>query len=127
MTTKMFLTIAAIVGILYGLAFVLFPGPFIALFGSPPEPHAIVNAQFFGSALIGIGVVGWFARDFRDASAVRGVLIALVATTVVGGLVAIGGVLSGAINALGWTSVLVYVLLLAGSLYCLSMGEARKA
>ncbi len=127
MSTKLFLTIAAVVAVLYGLVFVLISAPFLAMYGVPPDPHTTLTAQFFGSALIGLGVVDWFARDFSDAGAVRSVLIALVVTTVVGGVIAIWGVVSGAVNALGWTSVIVYVLLLGGAGYCLSQGAPKRA
>ena len=127
MTSKNYLLIAAVVAVLYGLAFVLMPGPFTALYGAPPEPHTIIAAQYFGSALIGLGVVYWFAKDFADQSAARGVLMAVAATTAIGGIISIWGVISGAFNALGWTSVVVYALLLLGALYCLLMGGAKKA
>ena len=127
MTSKNYLLIVAIVAVLYGLAFVLIPGPFTALYGVPPEPHTILAAQYFGSALIGLGVIYWFAKDFADESAVRGVLMGTVASTVIGGIIAIWGEISGAANPLGWTSVVVYALLLLGALYCLLMGGAKKA
>ncbi len=48
MDTKLFLTISAIIAILYGVGFVLIPAKMVELNGVPPEPHAILNLQFFG-------------------------------------------------------------------------------
>ena len=86
MTVKLYLTITAILAVLYGLGFVLVPGSMVALYGGPPEPHVTLNIQFFGSALLALAVIAWFAKDFRDRDAARGVLIGIVVTDVVGGL-----------------------------------------
>jgi hypothetical protein len=92
MDTKLYLTIAAVVAILYGIAFVLIPGQLGDMYGiAPGQPNAILNAQFFGSALLEIGVVAWFAREFKEWLAVRAVLIGAV----------VGDVVGGAINILG--------------------------
>jgi hypothetical protein len=121
-SAKLFLTIVAVLGFLYGLAFVFIPNQIAAVYGVPADPHTALETQFFGSALIWLGVVSWFARDFRDWDAVRGVLIATVVGTVVGGGVNLLGTFQGLLNGMAWTSTLIYVLLLAGSLYCLSVG-----
>jgi hypothetical protein len=127
MNTKLYLTIAGIVAILYGIIFVLFPANVVVLYGGPPESHVILNVQFFGSALLALGVIMWFARDFRDWAAMRGVLIGAVVGDVAGVLVNILGTIQGTVNALGWSSTVVYVLLLLGALYCLFTGSRKPA
>ena len=127
MSAKIFLTINAVLAILYGLGFVLVPASSLAVYGVAPDPHVILSTQFFGSALLGIGVVFWFAKDFRDWDAMRGILIANVVAEIVGGLVNLWGTYQGLLNAMAWSSTIVYVLLLAGSLYCLSMGPSKQA
>jgi hypothetical protein len=122
MSAKTFLTISAVVAVLFGLAFVLTPTAAGAIYGVPPDPHSALSSQFFGSALIGIAVVQWFGKDFRDWEAVRGVLIASAVGDVVGGGVNLLGTFQGLLNGMAWTSTLVYALLLIGSLYCLSTG-----
>ncbi len=127
MDSKLYLTIAAIVTILYGIGFVLIPANLVALYGVKPEPNVVLNIQFFGAALIGLGVIFWFARDFRDWAAVRGVLIGAVVGDVIGVLVNIWGTMRGLMNGLAWSSTIVYVLLLLGALYCLSTGSRKSA
>ena len=95
MDTKLYLTIAAIVAILFGLGFLLIPANVIPLYGVPLSPHVITNARFFGSALLAWGVITWFARDFQEWAAVRGVLIGSVVGDIVGGLVNIWGTMRG--------------------------------
>ena len=122
MNAKTFLTISAFVAVLFGLAFVLAPSAAGSVYGVPPEPHTALALQFFGSVLIGIAVVNWFARDFGDWEAVRGVLIANAIADALGGGVNLLGTFQGLMNAMAWTSTIVYALLLIGSLYCLSTG-----
>jgi hypothetical protein len=121
-SAKMLLTIYAVIAVLFGLAFVLTPTTASAVYGVPPDPHTALNAQFFGSALIGLAVVFWFARDFRDWDAVRGVLIAAVIADIVGGGVNLLGTFQGLLNGMAWSTTLIYVLLLVGALYCLRAG-----
>src|SRR5271163_4292499 len=84
MNAKTYLTISAVVAVLFGLAFLLAPTATASVYGVPPEPHTALNLQFFGSALIGFGAVQWFARDFRDWEAVRGILIASIIADALG-------------------------------------------
>src|SRR6516164_6099641 len=78
MDSKLYLTVAAIVAIIYGLGFVLIPGHLVAFYGMTPEPHLVLNIRFFGTTLIALGVIFWFARDVREWAAVRGVLIGAI-------------------------------------------------
>jgi hypothetical protein len=64
MTSRSLLTITAVVAILYGLAFLLVPDTINALYGVPSAPHIALYTRFFGSALLGFGVINSFARIF---------------------------------------------------------------
>jgi hypothetical protein len=125
MTAKMFLTIGSIFAILYGIGFLLLPGPSIALYGTEPEPHLILLVRYFGSALLGFGVLQWLGKDFRDWEAVRAVMVAIIILNGVGLLVTLSGMVDGLLNSTAWVSIVVYALFLAGALHCLSAG-ARK-
>jgi hypothetical protein len=123
MTIKTFLTISAALGIIYGLTFVLMPANSLAIYGAPPQPNAILNFQFFGSALLSIGLVLWFAKDFRDWEAVRKILIAVLVGYVVGLVINLRGTFLGLSNAMSWSSTIVYALLIAGAVYFISTGS----
>ncbi len=127
MTAKTFLTISSIFAILYGLAFLLLPGPSIALYGTEPEFHLILIMRYFGSTLLAFGVLEWFGKDFRDWEAVRAVLIAVIALNAVGLLVTLGGMAEGLLNATAWSSIILYAVFLAGAVYCLSAGARKLA
>ena len=122
MSAKTFLTINAIVSVLFGLGFLLAPAAAGSVYGVPPEPSTTLALQFFGSALIAVAVVQWLGKDFRDWEAVRGVLIAGAVGDALGGSVNLLGTFHGVLNGMAWTSTIVYALFLIGAVYCLSTG-----
>jgi hypothetical protein len=127
MTAKTFLTISSIFATLYGLGFLLLPGPSIALYGTEPEPHLMLIMRFFGSTLFAFGVLVWFGKNFRDWEAVRGVLIAVIILNVVGLLVTVLGMAEGLLNSTAWSSLILYAVFLVGAVYCLSAGARKLA
>jgi hypothetical protein len=127
MTAKTFLTISSIFAILYGLGFLLLPGPSIAIYGTEPEPHLILLMRYFGSTLLAFGVLEWFGKDFREWVAVRAVLIAVIILNAVGLLVTLGGMVEGLFNSTAWSSIILYASFLAGAIYCLSAGARKLA
>ena len=129
MSTKIYLTIVAVLAVIYGLAFVLIPDSMLELYGVKlPQPNATLNIQFFGSALLTIGIIAWFARESGDWATVRGILIGAAVGDVVGCVISVWGTIKGLTNALGWSSVILYALLALGALYCLSTGaQSSKA
>jgi uncharacterized protein YjeT (DUF2065 family) len=74
LNTKLYLTIAAIVALLYTLAFLVIPESMSVLFSGVAEPLATLYLRFLGGANLAWGLILWFARDW-DRHAVRGVLI----------------------------------------------------
>ena len=121
-SAKTFLTINAIVSVVFGLAFLLAPTAAGSVYGVPPAPPTSLALQFFGSVLIAIAVVQWLGKDFRDWEAVRGVLIAGAVGDALGGGVNLLGTFQGLLNGMAWTSTIVYALFLIGAVYCLSAG-----
>jgi hypothetical protein len=126
LNTKLYLTIAAIVALLYTLAFLVIPESMSVLFSGVAEPLATLYLRFLGGANLAWGLILWFARDW-DRHAVRGVLICSVAGLVVFIIVNIWGVTEGLLNSSAWGSTIVLVLLLIGAVYSLSTGPPRVA
>ena len=75
MSVRLYLTIAAIVAILYALAFLIVPIQASLFFSSFAEARAVLYLRFCGAAVLAWGLIVWFARDFQDWHAVRSVLI----------------------------------------------------
>jgi FtsH-binding integral membrane protein len=119
MTLKAFMIFTAILGIAYAVGFLLVPGLITDVYGDSGGAPVDLAYRFFGVALLGIGLIFWFARDCNDAAAIRAVLIGGAVSNAVGVVVSIWGSITHIMNALGWTVVLIYVVLLAGCLYFL--------
>ncbi len=116
MNVKIFLTIAAVIALLFGLGFVLVPGPLTSLFGVTLDPVGTFVAQLFGAALLGLGTINWLARGLSEP---RPVLIGNFVGNAFGFLVDLFGQLNhvGGINGLGWVTVLLYLFLAIGHGY----------
>ncbi len=127
MNAKLYLTIASVIAVLYGIAFVLIPAQMLQPYDVSPEPHVILTLRLLGSAFIGFGLMLWFAREFQDWAAVRGILISAAIADAIGGLIIAWGTMQGTVNGLGWSNVVLYALLVIGALYCLSAGSRAAA
>ena len=125
MTIRTFFSILAILSFLFGVGFVLAPGQVLANYRIELSPALALVGRLFGGALLTLGVILWLARDFRDEAAVRAVLIAVLIGDVVNLVVATMGTLSGASNALGWSTVLIYLFGAVGSGYFLMAQTSR--
>jgi hypothetical protein len=119
MNIKLLLAIASVVSVLYAIALLLFPRALDVQFGMSPDAETIYIDRFLGGALLALAVISWTVREAADRNAVRGVLLGLSAGSAVAIVVAIWGVVAGITNAMGWSTVVVFALLLAGYLYYL--------
>jgi hypothetical protein len=127
MDSRLYLTVAAVVAILYALAFLLLPVQASLFFSGFAEPRAVLYLRFCGAAVLAWGLIVWFARDFRDWGAVRSVLIASVVGLAVNIILNVWATLDGWLNANAWGSTVVLALLLLGGIYELVTGALRVA
>jgi hypothetical protein len=123
MSVRLYLTIAAIVAILYALAFLIIPIQASLFFSSFAEARAVLYLRFCGAAVLAWGLIVWFARDFQDWRAVRSVLIGSMVGLIVNIIITIWATLAGWLNANAWGSAIVLALLLVGAAYQLSAGD----
>lgn len=113
MTYRNVLTVAAILSVLFGLGFILMPGQLVSFYNLELTPPGLLVGQLYGATLLGFGLLNWFGRDFADGEAQRALLTADLLTAVIAFLVSLIGQLGGVpgVNALGWSTVLLYLLL----------------
>jgi hypothetical protein len=126
MTIKTFFAIFAVLSVLFGIGFVLAPGQVLSNYGVENSPAVALMSRLFGGTLLAMAVILWSARDFQDESAVRAVLIGLGVSGAVNLVVAILATTSGTINALGWTTVLIYLCGAIGAGYFLTAGQSQR-
>jgi len=127
MTIRMFFTILAVLSFLFGVGFVLAPDQVLANYGIEHSAALALLGRLFGGALLTLGVILWLARDFLDEAATRAVLAGTVIGSSVNFIVALKGILYGTTNALGWTTVLIYLFAAVGSGYLLKARTAQLA
>ena len=112
-----FMAIHAFVAVVFGIGFVLAPASVLAPYGMVNmDAGAVFMSRLFGAALIQIGLLAWLARTVTDPAARRAVQLAY------------GGGLAGVANALGRSTVAIYLLLALGYGYFLfarPSGEQR--
>ena len=116
MTIKTFFAIIAVLALVHGAGFVLVPEQVAASYGMATSASTVLMARLFGAALLGLGLIFWFARD-GAAESVRGVLIATIVGDAVGLVVVVMATLAGTLNSMGWVAALIYLFGAAGSGY----------
>ena len=106
--------IYAIISAIFGLALVFVPKTSLALYGIQPNPGGLTVVRLFGAALLEFALLSWFVRNTEVSEARRAIIFAIFIGEVIGFVVVLIGQLSGVVNALGWSTVAVYLLLALG-------------
>lgn len=117
MSYRIMFVITAVVTILLGLAFLIVPSIVIEQFGVDDYASTRMVAQFFGTALLALGVVLWFAKDAADDSSQRGMGIGVLIGAAAGLIVTIIATVGGTLRSLGWIAILLYLLVGLGFAY----------
>ncbi len=105
------LLITAIVGLLFGLAYLILPAQLLGFFGVMADDAAVLAGRFFGGAILGYGVLAWLARDLEESVSRRVIARTLFVTMALGAILSLVGVLSGVFSAAGWVGVLILLVL----------------
>jgi hypothetical protein len=114
MRLSRFLLINSIVALVFGLGFVLGPAPLLSQYGVQTDAAGIVMSRFFGAALIQLGVLLYIAQATGDKVALRAMVVAGLVGSLAGLAVALSAQLTHVVNSLGWSTVVLYALFLAG-------------
>lgn len=126
MTIKTFFAIFAVLAVLFGIGFVLAPAQVLSNYGVESSPAIALMSRLFGGTLLAMAVILWCARDFREEAALRAVLIGFGVSDAINCIVAIVATSAGTMNALGWTTVLIYLGGAAGAGYFLTAGRTQR-
>jgi len=109
MGLKTLMIIKAVVCLIFGILLLFVPGPLLRILGSSYGPGAAITAREYGSALIGILILTWMARNAEDSIARRAIIAALFVYDAVALIAMLILQLSGAMNVLGWGVVFIYL------------------
>ena len=119
---NLFLT-DTIVSFLFAIALLLGPAYILKFLGLSSEGKTDqLLAQLVGAAMVGFGLLAWFAKDF-DAQSSRGAVIPLLTFNAIGFVVSLLGILSRATTqGSAWIVVIVFLAFAAGYAYFGFMG-----
>jgi hypothetical protein len=107
------LLVNAVVAVLAGIACILAPAQLLATYGVSLTPMGLVVYQFWGAALVGVGLLTWIARTAEKPGSQRAIALSLFITYAISCVIAARGQSAGA-NSLGWSTVALFLALALG-------------
>ena len=108
------MVVKAIVCLGFGILLVAIPGLLMSLYGVTLDEGGILMARLYGASLLGNLMLTWLSRNDPGSEALRAAVLGLFVYDAVGLIVALVAVLSGVMNALGWSVVAIYLLFTVG-------------
>jgi len=102
--------INALVAVLFGLAFLIVPTFALQQFGVDQYAATRLVSQFFGTAILTLGLLLWFAKDITDLSLLKGTGMALMIGSAAGLIITLIGTANGILRTNWWIAALVYTL-----------------
>lgn len=110
MRCKTLLTVNSVLAFVTGIACVCVPARLLSGYGVSLSPMGLVIYQFWGAALIGLGMLTWFTRGTKDPAQQKALALSLFVTNALSAAMAVRGQFAGA-NAFGWSAVAIFCLL----------------
>ena len=120
---SIFLTVAAVLAWLFGVALLVAPAGFYAPTGIAMTPMVATIAQAHGATLVGLGVIDWVSRSLAPANA-RAVLAGNLVVQILSLGVVVRTMTLGAGAAVA-PGVVIHVVL--GSLFAFFLIRSREA
>jgi hypothetical protein len=114
MKLRNLMVIKAIVCLGFGILLLAIPGLLMSLYGVELQEGGILMARLYGASLVGNLMLTWFSRNDPGSEALRAAVLGLFVYDAIGLIVAVLAMLSGVMNALGWSVVAIYLFLAAG-------------
>lgn len=116
MKLKHLFTINAIIALAYALGELFVPETLGSIygFGDNPTPQLLLMARYFGWGLLAVGLITALAANAPPSEARQAIVKALFFAHTVGLIVSLMGIFSGTFNAMGWSAVVIYLVLAGG-------------
>jgi hypothetical protein len=119
MTFRALLILKAVVCLVFGLFLLLAPIVLFSVLGATLNDGGTFTAREYGAALIGTFLLTWFAKDVKANDARGAILLDLFVYDLIGVIITSSVSLSGVLNVVGWSIVVVYLFFTIGSGYLL--------
>ena len=111
MNYRIMFLINAFIAILLGLGFLVLPDRILSQFGVDGYAATKLLSQFFGTAMLGLGLLLWFAKDVTEVNLQKGMGIALLVGAAAGLVITVMGTTSGILRANWWMAMILYAIL----------------
>lgn len=126
MNYKVLFVLNAVVVLLVGVAFLAVPDMLLKQFQVDSYESTLLLGRFFGTAMIALGLVLWFAKNLQDAAMQKGLAIALLVSATLGLIVNIIGSATGIMRANAWITMIIYVLFILAYAFMLFLKPKMK-
>ena len=114
MSYRIMFLINAFIAVMLGLAFLVMPSRVLGQFGVDEYAATKLLSQFFGTAMLGLGLLLWFAKDVTETNLQKGMGIALLVAAAAGLIITVTGTTAGVLRANWWIAMVLYALLGVG-------------
>ena len=102
------------IAVFFGLVCAVFPEWTIQLYGLDSNQAAIWTTRLAGGSILAFATLMGYGRTRAPVDARRAIALALLVQDAIGAIASIEIQLKGSVNAFGWSSPILYVLLALG-------------
>ncbi len=125
MTLRRVFALNFVLAVCFGATCVLAPRALCALYGLTADTGAVWTSRLLGGSLLGFASLMWFGARTPSVEVQRAIAAALLIQDLVGAAASLAVQVGGAMNAIGWSNVLIYALLGASYAYLLVVPTRR--
>ncbi len=111
MRLKSFMVFNAIIAVIVGILLIFIPSVIVKFFGLPADHGMDLDGQLYGSELILMGLVAWFARDISELKYERRIYAAFTIANLISLIISVVGVATRNFSSIGWIAIAAYLVL----------------
>ena len=119
MSFKNLMVIKALVCLGFGILLLAIPDKLLSIFGATLGDGGMFTAREYGASLFGNLFLCYFAKNAGESDARRAIILALFVYDLIAFVMTAITVISGVLNPLGWSIVLIYFFFTLGFGYFL--------
>ena len=101
-------TVTFIVELIFGIGFIAIPGFLLGNFGVASTPELIFMARLFGSTLLALCTLLWYARGSKSTDLKKTAVRSLFLYFLISTIFIVLGQLAGLLNIMGWSMVVMH-------------------
>jgi hypothetical protein len=126
MKFKSIASLTAILTFINAILFLALPALTMSMFGRSLSTTGLMNTRISGACALGLSLVLWQLRDLPPSRMQTAISKSLLLTMIVLVVIDLHGILTGAVNQLGWIIFITDILIVAGFLSVVFTGTIRK-